>query len=213
MALALQAFSHSRQRFFCGSVRQRQLFASMARVFGTAWGKREKIALRWPSCWSNSLGTFLGHFASQSPHPVHFVGSTYRGAILTLTVKSPAWPETDVTSASVWILMLRCRPTSTILGEIMHMAQSPVGKVLSSITMVPPTEVSFWTICTLKPLSARSSAACMPPMPPPTIRTEPRLFEDFCALISGSTPLTVPWRPRNDGPPASQRGRSPWRRR
>src|SRR5512134_3633315 len=115
MAFALQTFSQSRQRFFCGSVRQRQTEASMARVFGTAWGKSEKIALRWPNCWSNSLGTFLGHFASQSPQPVHFDGSTYRAAFFTFTVKSPAWPETDVTSDSVWMSMLRWRPTSTIL--------------------------------------------------------------------------------------------------
>src|SRR5512137_331493 len=123
MALALQTFSQRRHRFRWGSARQRQTEASMARVFGTACGKSEKMAVRLPNCWSNSLGTFLGHFASQSPQPVHFVGSTYRAAFLTLTVKSPDSPETEVTSASVWISMFRCRPTSTILGEIMHMAQ------------------------------------------------------------------------------------------
>src|SRR5215471_2165133 len=142
MALALQTFSHKPQRFLWGSVSRRHCGASMARVFGTAWGKREKMAFLWPSCCSNSLGTFLGHLASQSPQPVHFDWSTYRAAFLTLTLKSPAWPDTEVTSDRVCMSILRWRPTSTILGEIMHMEQSPVGKVLSSMTMVPPTEVS-----------------------------------------------------------------------
>jgi Zn-dependent M28 family amino/carboxypeptidase len=36
------------------------------------------------------------------------------------------------------MLMFRCRPAATIFGEIMHIAQSPVGKVLSSEDIVPP---------------------------------------------------------------------------
>jgi len=36
---------------------------------------------------------------------VHLVGSTYRAAFRTLIVKSPDWPETDVTSDSVWMSM------------------------------------------------------------------------------------------------------------
>src|SRR3990172_4634737 len=107
MAPALQAFSHRRQRFLFGSFSKRQFFASMALVFGTACGNREKIALRVVSFCSNSLVTFLGHLTSQSPHPVHFTGSTYRGACLTLTIKSPGLPETDTTSARVWMSILR----------------------------------------------------------------------------------------------------------
>ena len=42
------------------------------------------------------------------------------------------------TSLSVIISMLRWRPVSTSLGLMVHMAQSLVGKVLSSWAMCPP---------------------------------------------------------------------------
>src|SRR5512137_2459242 len=115
-----------------------QLSLSMTRVLGTACGNRQKIALRTVRPCSYSLMIFLGHLVSHTPHPVHFSGSTYRGCCLTLTLKLPGAPSTAITSESVSTSMFRCRPTSTILGEIIHMEQSPVGKVLSSITMVPP---------------------------------------------------------------------------
>jgi hypothetical protein len=41
--------------------------------------------------------------------------------------------------------MFRWRPAATIFGEIMHIAQSPVGKVLSSEDIVPPIEDSRCT--------------------------------------------------------------------
>ena len=87
--------------------------------------------------------------------------------------------------------MFRWRPAETIFGEIMHIAQSPVGKVLSSEDIVPPIEDSLCTRWTLKPLSARSSAACMPPMPPPTTRTDPRLPEDERTLMGSQPPLPL----------------------
>src|SRR5210317_2440398 len=67
----------------------------------------------------------------------------------------------------------------------MHIEQSPVGKVLSSMAIVPPMEESRWIMWTLKPLSARSRAACIPPMPPPAISTDPRLvlFPFFFMLL------------------------------
>ena len=41
-------------------------------------------------------------------------------------------PSMDVTSERVRSSMFICRPTSTSLGDIIHMEQSFVGKVLSS---------------------------------------------------------------------------------
>ena len=55
-----------------------------------------------------------------------------------VTLKFPLEPSTVSTSAQVIRLMFRCRPTSTSLGEIIHMAQSLVGKVLSNSLMTPP---------------------------------------------------------------------------
>mgnify|MGYP005624780881 CR=1 FL=1 len=69
--------------------------------------------------------------------------------------------------------MLICRPTSTSLGERIHMEQSLVGKVLSSLAITPPMAGDFSTRCTKKPEFARSKAACMPAIPPPTIATDP----------------------------------------
>ena len=40
--------------------------------------------------------------------------------------------------------MFRCRPTSTSLGEIIHIAHSFVGKVLSSCAITPPIDGSFF---------------------------------------------------------------------
>src|SRR5208337_4906016 len=88
-----------------------------------------------------------GQFATQVPHPVHFASSTKRGRRLIVTVKSPGCPWTRSTSLKVRISMSRCRPISTSRGAMVHMAQSLVGKVLSS-----------WD---------------MPPIPPPTTRAAP----------------------------------------
>ena len=41
--------------------------------------------------------------------------------------------------------MLVCRAASTSLGDTMHMEQSLVGKVLSSMVMTPPMEGFFST--------------------------------------------------------------------
>ncbi len=56
------------------------------------------------------------------------------------TVKLPCSPDIFLTSDSVSNSMLMCRPTSTSLGEMTHMAQSLVGNVLSSCDMSPPME-------------------------------------------------------------------------
>jgi hypothetical protein len=63
-----------------------------------------------------------------------------------VTLKFPSVPSTLSTSAQVIRLMLRCRPTSTSLGEIIHIAQSLVGNVLSSSLITPPMADDFSTI-------------------------------------------------------------------
>jgi len=73
--------------------------------------------------------------------------------------------------------MFGWRPNSTSLGEMIHIAQSLVGKVLSNSAITPPTPVLFSTTCTLNPESAKSRAACIPAIPPPTTRTEPFLLD------------------------------------
>ncbi len=60
-------------------------------------------------------------------------------------MKFPASPVTFWTSVSVLSSMFRCRPTSTSLGEMIHIAQSQVGKVLSNCDMTPPIEGPFST--------------------------------------------------------------------
>ena len=44
----------------------------------------------------------------------------------------------SVSSVLACSWMLGCRPVSTSFGDMMHMAQSLVGKVLSSWAMAPP---------------------------------------------------------------------------
>ena len=67
--------------------------------------------------------------------------------------------------------MFSCWAQSTMRGVRMQAEQSMVGKVLSSLAMTPPMVVSFSTMVTLRPASARSSAAWMPATPPPMTRT------------------------------------------
>src|SRR5450759_5002158 len=59
---------------------------------------------------------------------------------------------------------------------MVHIAQSLVGKVLSSAAMCPPIAGSFSTRYTLKPASARSRLACIPAIPPPTTSTAPTVL-------------------------------------
>src|SRR5208337_4500569 len=88
--------------------------------------------------------------------PVHFVGSTKRGCCLILTVKFPACPSTRSTSLKVRMSMSLCRPISTRRGA-----------------MTPPMAGLRSARYTLMPPLARSRAACMPPIPPPTTMAAP----------------------------------------
>ena len=67
------------------------------------------------------------------------------GACARVTVKSPACPFERSHLAVGQDLDIRWRPVSTSFGEIVHMAQSLVGKVLSSWAMCPPMADSFST--------------------------------------------------------------------
>jgi hypothetical protein len=109
----------------------------------------------------------------QAPQPVHFDAITKRGCCLMLTVKFPGCPSTRSTSLKVRISMSLCRPISTRRGAMVHIAQSLVGKVLSSCAMTPPMAGPRSAKYTLMPPLARSRAACMPPIPPPTTRAAP----------------------------------------
>ena len=62
-----------------------------------------------------------------------------------MTVKFPGSPSRLLTSLLVMSLMLMFRPTSTSLGEIIHMVQSLVGEVLSRRAINPPMVGDFST--------------------------------------------------------------------
>src|SRR5512141_812149 len=96
------------------------------------------MALRLFSRALNSLGRVIGQAVAQSPQAVHFARSTKRARLRTRTEKFPGSPEMPSTSVAVNTLMFRLQPASTNLGEITHMEQSLVGKVLSSWAITPP---------------------------------------------------------------------------
>ena len=76
------------------------------------------------------------------------------------------------------------RPHSTSLGAMMHMAQSLVGKTLLYCGMAPPMAPVCSTRWTKYPESARSSAACMPEMPPPMTMTAPTMVLSFAPVAA-----------------------------
>src|SRR4030042_3285950 len=131
---------------------------SMDMALGIACGYLLNIAFRVASPSSNSLATLTGHTATQSPQELHLVGSINLGFLWIRALKSPSWPSSASSSALVIISMLGCLPTSISLGEIMHMEQSLVGKVLSNWAILPPMDVASSTRYTLKPELARSKA-------------------------------------------------------
>ena len=113
---------------------------SMKTALGTAWVDVRSITLRVPMPASNRLGISTGQTAVQSPQAVHLSTSTKRRRRRTVALKLPASPSSAITSAMVNTSTLSSRMHSTSLGEMMQVAQSPVGKVLSSRAMPPPTE-------------------------------------------------------------------------
>src|SRR4030042_3470669 len=147
------------------------------------------MACRTPMFLAKGFVPSMGHTAAQSAQPVHFSGSTLRVLRVTSTLKSPGEPENPVTSESTLSSMLGWRPASTSLGARMHVEQSLVGKVLSSCAIAPPIDGLLSPRDTLNPASARSSAACVPAMPPPTTSTAPTW--SFMAILCSSERAVV----------------------
>jgi hypothetical protein len=112
---------------------------------GIAWAYCLNMAFLFERPLSYSLGSSIGQTLAQSPQLVHFERSTYRGFCLIFAVKFPGSPSSERSSVFVRSSMLRCRPTSTSLGEMTHIAQSLVGKVLSSWDIMPPIAADFST--------------------------------------------------------------------
>jgi len=63
--------------------------------------------------------------------------------------------------------------------------------------MVPPTDVSRWTMCTLKSAVCEVER-CLHAADAAADDQNRAALAGLDALITGSTPLTVPWRPRNE---------------
>src|SRR3990172_6361921 len=63
---------------------------------------------------------------------------------------------------------------STSFGEMMQVAQSPVGKVLSRRAMPPPIVGLSSIRKTRNPPAERSNEAWMPAIPPPHTSTDPQ---------------------------------------
>src|SRR4030042_2692628 len=140
----------------------RHLSLSTVYFRGTACGNGMYIAFLWPNPRSNSLSILTGQTSAHRPHPTHLSSCTYLALRLTLTSKLPMNPLTSSTSEYESNVMFGFLESSTILGASMHIAQSPVGKVLSSCAMTPPMLGCFSTRYTLNPMLARSNAAWMP---------------------------------------------------
>ena len=77
------------------------------------------------------------------------------------------------------------------------MEQSFVGNTLSNRAILPPIEGSFSTRYTLKPISARSSAACIPATPAPTTRALSITGTSLACNGSRSFALSTPMRTRS----------------
>src|SRR4030067_980061 len=108
-----------------------------------------------PSLYSSEAS--MGHFWAQLPQPVHFLGSTLNDCCLMVTLKLPTSPSSFAILAFVIRSMLWCLPVAPSFGAMMHMAQSLVGKVLSSCAITPPMLGCFSTRETLYPGSARAT--------------------------------------------------------
>src|SRR5512138_1088397 len=100
--------------------------------------------------------------------------------------------------------------TSAMRGVQMQLEQSSVGKTLFRPTMTPPMEGCRSTSSTSKPWLARSSAACIPAIPPPITSPSYRSLSLVAMASSEDTVhgsrFTVPLAPPERG---EGEGRSP----
>ena len=95
---------------------------------------------------SVQIGPSINHFRpDRGIFGVPFSISTNRGCCCSRAVKRPGPPSSPSSSVPVNNSMFRCRPTSTSFGEIIHIAQSLVGNVLSSCDIRPPMADDFST--------------------------------------------------------------------
>ncbi len=106
------------------------LFSELQRLPGMAWAYFLYAAFLSDRPSSYSLGRSTGQTLIHSPQLVHFERSIKRGSWRIRAVKRPALPLRSKSSVFVRSSIFRCRPTSTSFGEIIHMAQSLVGKGL-----------------------------------------------------------------------------------
>src|SRR4030042_863274 len=96
------------------------------------------MALAGAMSLSNELTPSIGQCSAHTPQPVHLSSRMYLECFVIVTLKSPAFPSTFLSSAWVRRVMFSCLPVATSFGDTMHIAQSLVGKVLSSCAIVPP---------------------------------------------------------------------------
>ena len=106
---------------------------------------------------------------------------------------APGSPSAASNSAFVMMSMFGCLSQSTSRGEMVHIAQSFVGNVLSSCAMRPPMPPERSMRWTLNPASARSSDACMPAIPPPTTATAPIFPVSPCVCSARSFMRPALW--------------------
>src|SRR4030042_6957610 len=101
------------------------------------------MALRVPRLRSKWFGTFTGQTSVHWLQAVHFTASTKRGWRLIVAMKLPGFPFRSVSSDRVSISTFKLRAHSTSFGETIHVAQSPVGNVLSRWDIIPPIEAAL----------------------------------------------------------------------
>ena len=76
-------------------------------------------------------------------------------------------------------------------GDCIQIAQSSVGKNRPARAAKPPRNGSFSTKSTSNPKSVRSTAACIPAIPPPMTRTDLRAGNSSFSMGSRSLARSV----------------------
>ena len=154
---------------FCNAFISVIFSISMEKEYGVAWGYRMQVGARGSSPGVNR--TASGKCLWHSPHAVHFSISIYLGSVTSVAIKLPASP---VNSTS-WVMGCKsrwsCLVVSDKCGDTVHKSQLLVGKVLSSWVINPPMEYDLSMSITFLRDSAKSSAARIPPTPPPITST------------------------------------------
>ncbi len=90
-------------------------------------------------------------------------------------------PERYTHFREVWVMVF-----TSEAGACMQMAQSSVGKNRPARAAKPPRNGSFSTMFTSKPKSAKSTAVCIPAIPPPMTRADLRAGNSSFSMGSRS---------------------------